>query len=219
MTQKSHSTTATKSSKTASPAASAAPPPAAATAARPPAPPQIAAKPSNGGNDTALEIGGGAIAILALGGAAFAIARRRRRGEEDEWYEKQPYEEIHSEPVATAVEPDPVAAAPTPRHDSIAEEQRSIVAPEASAFSWGASEQAARSDGSDRRPGETWVERAYRGPSPANPSVSLRNRLRRAAFFDKRDREVAEGRAEPVEAGAGLPGRQNRDRASERELA
>jgi hypothetical protein len=217
MTHKSHSATTSRSSKAASPAAPVAAAPAAATAAKPPAQPQIAAKPSNGGNDTALEIGGGAIAILALGGAGFAIARRRRHEEEEEWYEEQPYEEIHSEPVATAVEP--VAAAPTPLHDPIAEEQPAIVAPEASAFSWGTSEEAVQSDGSDRRPGETWVERAYRGPSSANPSVSLRNRLRRAAFFDKRDREVAEGRAEPVEASAGLPDRQSRDHASERELA
>ena len=93
------------------------------------------------------------------------------------------------------------------RHDPIAEVQSAIVAPEASAFSWGDSKEAALSseDGSDRRPGETWVERAYRGPSPANPSVSLRNRLRRAAFFDKRERDVAEGTAAPVDAGAGLP--------------
>jgi hypothetical protein len=67
----------------------------------------------------------------------------------------------------------------------------------------------------DRRPGETWVERAYRGPTPNNPSVSLRNRLKRAAFFDKREREAAAGLAAPVNANAGLPGAM----AGERELA
>lgn len=221
-THKTHSARATKSAKAAPPAAPAAAPPAAATAAKPvPAEPRIAATPSNGGNDTALEIGGGALAILALGGAAFAIARRRRHEDEDEWYEEQPYEEIRGEPVATAVEPAPVAMTPIPRHDPIAKEQPAIVAPEASAFSWAASKKAVEpsDDGSDRRPGETWVERAYRGPSPANPSVSLRNRLRRAAFFDKREREVAEGRAEPVQADAGLPDARSGDRASEREIA
>ena len=60
-------------------------------------------------------------------------------------------------------------------------------------------------DGSDRCPGETWVERAYRGPSPANPSVSLKARLHRAAFFDKREREVAAGKAAPIDPDAGLP--------------
>ncbi len=82
-----------------------------------------------------------------------------------------------------------------------------MVAP--SAFAWGNAEPAAQpssdDDGSDRLPGETWIERAYRGPSPNNPSVSLRARLKRAAFFDKREREVAAGSAKSVEADAGLP--------------
>ena len=52
---------------------------------------------------------------------------------------------------------------------------------------------------------ESHVERAMRGPTPDNPSLSLRKRLKRAAFFDKREQEVAEGRAEPVDATAGLP--------------
>ena len=53
---------------------------------------------------------------------------------------------------------------------------------------------------------ESHVERAMRGPTPDNPSLSLKKRLKRAAFFDQRDRAVAEGRAEPVSAEAGLPG-------------
>ena len=52
---------------------------------------------------------------------------------------------------------------------------------------------------------ESHVERAMRGPTPDNPSLSLKKRLKRAAFFDKRDREVAEGKAEPVDPDAGLP--------------
>ncbi len=52
---------------------------------------------------------------------------------------------------------------------------------------------------------ESHVERAMRGPTPDNPSLSLKKRLKRAAFFDKRDREVAQGRAEPVDPDAGLP--------------
>ncbi len=52
---------------------------------------------------------------------------------------------------------------------------------------------------------ESHVDRAMRGPTPDNPSLSLKKRLKRAAFFDKRDREVAQGQAEPVEADAGLP--------------
>jgi hypothetical protein len=142
--------------------------------------------------DTALEVGAGAIALLLLGGGAVALTRRRRLREElaDEAYEPSLADE--AAPVEAAV------AAP------IHEEQPAIIAP--SAFAWGDQpSKSASDDGSDRRTGETWVERAYRGPSPANPSASLRNRLKRAAFFDKREREVAAGTAEPVETDAGLP--------------
>ena len=52
---------------------------------------------------------------------------------------------------------------------------------------------------------ESHVERATRGPTPENPSLSLKKRLKRAAFLDKRDREVAQGTAEPVDPLAGLP--------------
>jgi hypothetical protein len=189
-------------------------------AAKPPVAPRAATKPANTLNDTELEIGGGALALLLLGGTAFVIARRRRHEDEEEWYDEQAYGDVHDEPIAAA-EAEPAETAPMPRHDPVAEAQPAIVAPEASAFAWGAANDSRRSsnDGSDRRPGETWVERAYRGPSPANPSASLRHRLRRAAFFDKRERDVAEGRAEPVEAGAGLPETRLEDRASERELA
>ena len=95
----------------------------------------------------------------------------------------------------------------------------------ASAFAWGNQPQAdepARSsdvtaDEDDRRPGESWVERAYRGPSANNPSASLRNRLKRAAFFDKREREAAAGLAKPVDGSAGLPDAMVEEQ--ERELA
>jgi hypothetical protein len=95
-----------------------------------------------------------------------------------------------------------------PRHHPIVhEEEPAMVAP--SAFTWGpqseTNEQAERDPDDDRLPGESWVERAYRGPSANNPSVSLKNRLRRAAFFDKRERDVAAGIAEPVDLDAGLP--------------
>ena len=52
---------------------------------------------------------------------------------------------------------------------------------------------------------ESHVDRARRGPTPDNPSLSLKTRLKRAAFFDKRDREVAAGKAAPVDTDAGLP--------------
>ncbi len=52
---------------------------------------------------------------------------------------------------------------------------------------------------------ESHVDRAMLGPTPDNPSLSLKKRMKRAAFFDQRDREVAAGTAEPVDAEAGLP--------------
>jgi hypothetical protein len=52
---------------------------------------------------------------------------------------------------------------------------------------------------------ESHVERAMLGPTPDNPSLSLKKRLKRAAFFDQREREVAAGTAVPVDEGAGLP--------------
>jgi hypothetical protein len=35
------------------------------------------------------------------------------------------------------------------------------------------------------------VQAAYRGPTPDNPSLSLKNRLRRASFFDQQERRAA----------------------------
>src|SRR5205807_3712142 len=90
------------------------------------------------------------------------------------------------------------------------QEQPAMIAP--SAFAWGNQGQAEKparasepmAEQGDRRPGETWVERARRGPTPNNPSASLRHRLSRAAFFDKREREVAAGLAQPIDTSAGL---------------
>jgi hypothetical protein len=150
-------------------------------------------------DDTLPIAAGGALALLALGGGVFALARRRRAHDEDEWYEQE-----ITDPVETAtVERDP------PPERIIHEGQPAIIAP--SAFAWGNEQSRASAapepmvEEDDRMPGESWVERAYRGPTPNNPSVSLRARLKRAAFFDKRERDVAAGTAAPVEMDAGLP--------------
>ena len=138
-------------------------------------------------DERTVEIGGGALAILILGGAALAMRSRKRRREHEEAWQ-------YDSPEAEAAVP------------ASAEEQPAIVAPPASAFAWGATPRhdSVTASGS-RKPGESWVQRARRGPTPDNPSLSLKKRLKRAAFFDQREREVAAGEAEPVDADAGLP--------------
>ena len=165
-------------------------------AAKPPAQ-QAKAKPMIGPFDEqTAEIGGGAIAVLILGLAAVAVSSsRRKRREAAEWHEE-----------ATG-ERDPLFDEPMFQREPEAMHQPAAAAPERSAFAWDKEQPCEQpsDDGSDRCPGETWVERAYRGPSPANPSASLKARLHRAAFFDKRERDVAAGRAEPIDPDAGLP--------------
>ena len=161
-----------------------------------------------------LEILGGALGLIALGGIAFSAVRRRR--EQKAWHGDWVDEPVseHEEAVAVA----PVTVEPH-RDPVVHDEQPGILAP--SAFAWGATaparDETGRDSDDDRLPGETWVQRAYRGPSDNTPSVSLKNRLRRAAFFDKRERDVAAGIAEPVDPDAGLPDAMTEER--EHELA
>ena len=154
------------------------------------------AKPALNVDEDAIMLGGGALALLALGGGAVAFARRGK-DEDDEYVEETATDAPRAEP------------GPAPRHDPVFDEQPTIVAP--SAFAWGNTHTA---ESAVNRPNETWVERAYRGPTPDNPSLSLRKRLKRANFFDARERRVAMGQAEPIDAHAVLP----ESVASEREL-
>lgn len=154
-----------------------------------------AVRPAHRKNNALPIAAGGALAFLALGGAAVAMNRRR---DEDEWTDDM----VEEQPLDTTVaETRPVPIA----HD----EQPTIIAP--SAFAW--NPKAAATDN------ESHVERAYRGPTPGNPSLSLRKRLKRAAFMDKREREAAAGLAVPVETTAGLPERMVDEDRRERELA
>ena len=49
------------------------------------------------------------------------------------------------------------------------------------------------------------VEAAYAGPTADNPSLSIKKRLKRAAFFDQREFLVEAGEVPPMAADAGLP--------------
>jgi hypothetical protein len=138
-----------------------------------------------------MELGGGAIALLVLGGAALAISRRRRRRDEESWNSDEPVE-----PVA---EPEPMILTET-----VADQEPAMVAPAMSAFDWSNQPRRETADG-DCAELETWTERAKCGPTADNPSQSLKKRMKRAAFFEKRDREVAAGEAAPVDPDAGLP--------------
>ena len=153
--------------------------------------------------DRTLPIAGGALALLVLGGAAVAMNRRRRVVDEDVTAEDEQFVE---QPIAAEPAQMPVART---IERPVYEEQPAIIAPPA--FAWGKDQPLTTAkadtidDADDRNPGESWMDRAHRGPSAGNPSVSLRNRLKRAAFFDKREREAAAGTAEPVDPTAGLP--------------
>lgn len=150
-----------------------------------------AAKPSNGVDAATMELAGGAAALLILGGGALIISRRRRKLDEDSW---------QFDGSAQPAEPAAVAE-PMTLTEPVAAEQPAMIAPPMSAFDEPRREKAS----SDCEDLETWTDRAKCGPTPDNPSQSLKKRMKRAAFFEKRDREVAAGEAEPVDANAGLP--------------
>jgi hypothetical protein len=158
--------------------------PAAATPAKPPA------KKIGPVDERTAEIGGGALAVLLLGGAALAMRSRKRRREDEEAWD---YDAV-----------EPAAEAPEPTTQTVHETEPPIVAPEPSAFAWGNGERRERAE-SDCEDLDSWIERAECGPTADNPSHSLKKRLKRAAFFEKREREVAAGEAAPIDPDAGLP--------------
>ena len=121
--------------------------------------------------DDVLPIAGAGIGVLALVGGAVALNRRRRRGDEV-GYEPETVETDHVAPAA--IEPAPVMplAART-------------AAP------------AAIPAGLDLSRYGRHTQAAYRGPTPDNPSLSLKRRLKRAAFFDRREGMASDGATAP----------------------
>jgi hypothetical protein len=180
--------------------------------AQPSAAPQqtAAAEPAFQLNRNELMLGGGALTLVALAAAAIAMRRRRRLRLEEEEVAQYDYAEPMShdpifdkQPVAPAAEPELVLEQ-TPRHDPIFDQQPAIVAPPMSAFppATRPGQEAAAGDCLEL---ESWTERAKCGPTPDNPSQSLKKRMKRAAFFEQREREIAAGEAVPVDSDAGLP--------------
>jgi hypothetical protein len=147
--------------------------------AEPVAAPPVQAEPATDtiAMDEALPIAGGAgIGLLALAGIGLAARRRRRRREDEEF-------ETNQRALAQAE----------------AESEPAIVRPEP-AFARGQVQQPIQPAGTatalpagfDLSRFGPHVQAAYRGPTPDNPSLSLKNRLRRASFFDQRERQAAE---------------------------
>ena len=143
----------------------------------------------------ALPIGAAGLGAIALAGAALAMRRRKRRLAEDEFVT------AYDEPAFAAEAP--VMAEPSP------------VVAEKPAMAWNTTAAfapavvAASSDGDGEVPDNvdpsSHVAAAYRGPTAENPSLSLKTRLKRGAFFDQRERQVAIGDAAPLDMTAGLP--------------
>ena len=160
--------------------------------AEPIAPPPAEAEPvgQNDAIEDALPIAGAAgLGLLALAGFGLA-ARRRRRRREDEEYEANQWALAHAEaepePQPAAVVPEPVFARPTAPAQNPAPNAGPATALPA---------------GFDISKFGRHVQAAYRGPTPDNPSLSLKNRLRRASFFDQQERraeEAATVTAEPA---------------------
>ncbi|HEV2044624.1 MAG TPA: hypothetical protein VGR05_08100 [Sphingomicrobium sp.] len=139
-------------------------------------------------NDLLPIAGAAGLGILALAGASLALRRRRREDDVviDETYHEPTLARAAPMPVATA----PIAAAPL------------AASVDKSAFNWGNTEREPASS-------KSWIDAARRGPTPDNPSLSLKKRLRRASFFEQRERAVAAGTAVPVSPMAGLPDHQS----------
>jgi len=122
--------------------------------------------------DEAVPLAGGAGAvILALAGAGMAVRRRKRRQDDDgleqDWRAESA---IADEPMA---EPEPLWDPP-------------VREPAAMAPAKTANDESEDFDTSKFGP---HVQAAYRGPTPENPSLSLRKRLKIAGELDRRERE------------------------------
>jgi len=125
-------------------------------------------------NDETLPIAGGiGLAVIALGGAAYAF-RRRRRDDDELVLERTPVETV-AVPEAAPVAAAPAMAAPVAR-----------TTPKT------------LPNGFDLSRFGRHTQAAYLGPTPDNPSHSLKRRLKHASFFDQREREAAAA-GQPVE--------------------
>ena len=149
-------------------APAATPAPIAAESSVPPPIPvqQVATPQAEAAGDDIVPIAAGAGALALIGGA-FALSRRRRH-RDDVAYEPETVDADH----VAAVEHEPAPVMP-------------VAARAAPAV-------AADPADSDLSRYGRHTQAAYRGPTPDNPSLSLKRRLKRAAFFDRREQMAGE---------------------------
>jgi len=127
------------------------------------------------GGDEILPIAGAGLAILALAGGALALGRRRRDADAEERLlaprtENAPREPGYVAPIATSAAP---ILARDSRADSFIADAPVTAVPA----------------GFDLSRFGRHTRAAYQGPTANNPSHSLKRRLKRASFFDQRERE------------------------------
>ena len=152
--------------------------PMAATEAPPEAAPAATEPQQNAQLEEALPVAGGAGAvILALAGAGMAVRRRKRRDEDEMDLDRQSYAE-NTDAALMPIE----AEAPAP------EWSEPVIQPKPAPVIPAKMETTEVSDDFDTSRFGRHVQAAYRGPTPENPSLSLRKRLKLAGELDRRER-------------------------------
>ena len=128
-------------------------------------------------DDTLALAGAGGFGIILLAGGAVALSRRKRRNEGE--VVASEFGEPEAEPVVVTRSPlAPVA--PTPMAPAMAAKANALP------------------NGFDLSRFGPHMQAAYRGPTADNPSLSLKRRLKRAAFFDRKERLAAESAMTPA---------------------
>lgn len=128
--------------------------------------------------DEALPVAGGAGAlILALAGAGMAVRRRKRRDADEMDLDRQSYAENTD-----------AALMPIEAEASAPEWSEPVIQPKPAPAIPAKMETAEVSDDFDTSRFGRHVQAAYRGPTPGNPSLSLRKRLKLAGELDRRER-------------------------------
>jgi hypothetical protein len=157
--------------------------------------------------------GGAALGLLALGGAGIASRRRKRRRENEQFEARTRFLDLGvgeaEAPLeltpADEVRPGPAfRQARAPVHDS-------DQAGGADGAQLADAPAAGLPDGFDLSRFGPHVQAAYRGPTPDNPSLSLKHRVRRAAALDQQEGRAAKpaGPGRAAQGQAGVPTRGN----------